>query len=91
MWTACSKLAEPGTAVAAFAQSAAAAAQLQDTSKGGGLQPQRSQHLPERQNVELCLGLGWVAACARDATGSFENLGLEGKMRLFQICDPEGT
>lgn len=102
-WTACTALAEPGTAVATTIHSLAAAAMQQHQQ-----QDQREQHQQQReqeqqdaaqkqkqqqqvrQHLELCLGVGWVAACARDVTGSFSALGLEGKLRLFQLCDPAG-
>lgn len=92
-WIACSSLAEPGTPIAEVVQSMAAAALKQRSPKQQNQQvdsQEEQQQEQVRQHLELCLGVGWVAACARDVTGSFAALGTEGKRRLFQICHPTG-
>ncbi|KAL8274013.1 hypothetical protein Esti_002102 [Eimeria stiedai] len=81
-WATCSKLAEPGTEIGELVRYLVAAALEQ--------QHKQQQQLLS-QHLELCVGIGWVAACARDLAGSFDALGLDGRLRLFQICDPEGT
>ena len=97
-WSECLLLAEPGTPVAATLQALVATAMQQQNARLQKLQQQQQQQgqLTQeqaqqiREHLELCLGLGWVAACARDVLGSFNSMGLEGQLRLFQICDPAG-
>ncbi|KAL8432511.1 hypothetical protein ACSSS7_004565 [Eimeria intestinalis] len=100
-WVTCAKLAEPGTEVGQVVHSLVAAALKQPRQRQQQQQQQhqqqqeqhhqQQQQLLAQQHLELCVGIGWVAACARDLMGSFEALGIDGSLRLFQICDPEGA
>ncbi|XP_026194571.1 uncharacterized protein LOC113147635 [Cyclospora cayetanensis] len=90
-WTACLALVEPGTAIGSTIQSIAAAAMR--VQQGPQRQQQQPVQPPEKvlQSLEVCLGAGWVAACARDVVGSFHALGSDAELFLFQLCDPQGN